>query len=123
MKKRNGFVSNSSSSSFIISGVKDCKMNIEVDLNSLSEQVITNLDELDQYFLEEYCDARGDSLEKVLEENYVKEEYNKAKEALSNGKTIFVGQVSSEDCDNPIGIYLYMWGFKNAKGMEVIRSE
>lgn len=58
MKVRNGFVSNSSSSSFIIStDQEEVKINIEVDLTKFIKATIKTKEELDKYLLEEsYCD-------------------------------------------------------------------
>jgi hypothetical protein len=56
MKKRIGFVSNSSSSSFILSSEKDknTKISLEIDLSNLTDNIIKTKEELDEYFLDEF---------------------------------------------------------------------
>lgn len=56
MKIRNGFVSNSSSSSFVLSTdtVKDSTITVTTKKDIPVEKVITSFRELDEYILEEY---------------------------------------------------------------------
>jgi hypothetical protein len=49
MKIRHGFVSNSSSSSFVVSGKREdmkCKINIEIDLRQYADEIVTTKEEL-----------------------------------------------------------------------------
>ena len=82
MKIRNGFVSNSSSSSFIVA-VKDeesakTKIQIEVDLSKYASDTIKTIEELDSYVLDNYA-GNEENISEFLEstEDYIKEEYAK----------------------------------------------
>jgi hypothetical protein len=90
MKTRNGFVSNSSSSSFIVAANKKLNgivsLTIEVDLNSYASSVIDNLDDLSAYFKENY--------DEDYEEN---EDYIGSKKAIESGRVVFAGSFNSEE--------------------------
>ncbi len=108
MKKRIGFVSNSSSSSFIIA-VKDekvsTKITIEYDLTDLESERFNTYQE----YLE-HCAEYHDSVEDFLKEskdcNHTQTILAKAKKAFDEGKILIKGEVSSEDEDS-ISCYLY----------------
>ena len=95
MKTRIGFVSNSSSTSFIVAVKKSGKitLNLEVDLEDFSEDVISTIDELDKKFNDEYVDEE-------LEEEWIKERYNKCEQLINDGKIIIWGSFC-DDSDNP----------------------
>lgn len=112
MKIRSGFVSNSSSSSFIVANDgEELKASITVDLSSLVRETITTEDELKQYFVNEYG-GRYDDIASVLDDNdWLLERYTKARTAIRQGKKVFIGRVSSDDYDNPWSYLLYNEGF------------
>lgn len=93
MKVRSGFVSNSSSSSFIVAVNENTKvkLEIEVDLNKFSDVKIKTIDDLTNYFLNDLYLEPED-----LEED---SEYNKAKEAIQEGKEILIGSFSNDSGD------------------------
>jgi hypothetical protein len=99
MKTRMGFVSNSSSSSFIVAGDKNnskLTMMIEVDLEDFSEKVITTISELNEYIVSEYgwADDDGDTAAKIIENgDFSGETYAKMIHQLDMGKVIYVGSV------------------------------
>lgn len=108
MKIRTGFVSNSSSSSFILpvsEDVVDIKISLDDFLkvfensdreNSINIHIHT-VTELEQYIVRNYG-CRGDSIEKVLkEESYAKEMYDDIKTFLDKGQTVLVGDISYHD--------------------------
>jgi len=94
MKTRVGFVSNSSSSSFIIAG--DETTEVTVDLNrkvhEIAEEEIYNLQDLDQYMTYEYGVD-------FLEDKWATEIYNNCKGALYNGKIIYVVHANNDSGD------------------------
>jgi hypothetical protein len=112
MKVRNGFVSNSSSSSFIISTNADTpKLTLTISLDSIISTICTTKEQVDKFFLEEYG-SRGDTIETLLgyEDNYIVGNYMKCLEAINNGKKVCFGDVSSEDYES-ISSFIYSNGF------------
>ncbi len=106
MKYREGFVSNSSSSSFILSIPKDCqpykhkiKVELEVELDRFKDWIINNEKELKRYF--EY-----NHYSNFMDYEYTRKRYNKMKEILDSGNKIFIGKLSSES-DDEISRHLY----------------
>ena len=80
MKIRNGFVSNSSSSSFIVAakpGKTTIKMEIEVDIKKYSRHVITCVKDLLHYYKEE---RYGEDIDQEQDEAF--------REQLADGKLI-----------------------------------
>ena len=98
MKLRQAFVSNSSSSSFILAtdpknAKKKIRITIECDAHELIDKTITNKKELEEWYLEEYG---YDTLEEMFEDSYGREEYNQALKQLEMGKVILIGDCSNE---------------------------
>jgi hypothetical protein len=119
MKIRNGFVSNSSSSSFIISSKEKPEMVMKIDVSKISEYEVHNKKELDRYF-EENNDYY-DSLEDYLEDDYNKEQYRELLNELKEGNTIYIGDVCSDD-DNDNSSYIYCHGFDGDINFKVISN-
>jgi len=123
MKIRNGFVSNSSSSSFIVA-VKDEKnteitVSNAVNLKKYTDSIIKTPEELlkilvkDYYLLEELLDPT----------THAGKIYIKAKKAIEAGNIILMGSFSSESGD-PIEAMLCETGLtKEDKNIIVIESE
>ena len=90
MKTRNGFVSNSSSSSFIVAlnSNSDGKvtLQVEVDLSRYGKR-IDSADELKHYFEDQYGSIEG----------YILDQYAKCKKAIDAGKTLLIGSFSDEE--------------------------
>jgi hypothetical protein len=120
MKFRAGFVSNSSSSSFII-GVKEplkkIMVTVEIDINPYVEKAIKTEQDLFKYFQNEY----GEHF--LQEDAWSTKMYNKCLSSIRNGETILVGSFTNEGgeygeallCDHGIP--------KNTKGINIIHSE
>jgi len=112
MKIRNGFVSNSSSSSFIISKKKHTKatMTVEVDLEDFAEEIITDMQQLDDYFLSNY---EYKTIPGMLQDDEdLKKLYNKCFDAITNHEEVIIGRVSN-DSSNAINNMVYEQGLDN----------
>ena len=123
MKIRKGFVSNSSSSSFVLAAPKgtnpkDLTIDVKMNIGSLfsQQEPIETLAALEEYFEERYLyrddEQKDTSFEELAKEegDYVWDFYSKAKGAIEDGKIILIGRASSEDFDNPAGLYIYNSG-------------
>ena len=89
MKIREGFVSNSSSSSFVVAVSKDqidIPIIIKANLNDFVEKTISTPEELREYF-EDYDDDE-------LDDNY---DYKEALRSINSGKHILVGRFSDNE--------------------------
>jgi len=110
MKVRDGFVSNSSSSSFILPVDSDSEeVTVTLSIDALQrmfnsgdsdtsiDSVIRTESELKEYLLDQYG-CEGYPFEKLLEENdYVEELYTDGMNMIQDGKTIVFGSVSYHD--------------------------
>jgi len=123
MKKRNGFVSNSSTSSFIVSckkGKTKSKVTIEIDLKDYSSSVITNVKELEEYILNEIC---YDNINEALQSEYWSKIYKESKTAIEKGRIILRGGFNSSNYD--IESCLCGIGLKNiiSKDIKIIQDD
>jgi len=123
MKKRNGFVSNSSTSSFVVSckkGNTKTKVTIEIDLDDYSSSSITSVKELEEYILNETC---YDNLDEVLRSEYWAKIYKESKRAIKNERIVLCGGFSSDSCG--IESYLCGGGLKNiiSKNIKIIQDD
>lgn len=91
MKQRKGFVSNSSSSSFIIASKEDNpKATVEIDLDEIIEDRAETLEELDAIFERDYCWRQ--TLEQALAaDEFLAELYAKCKDAIERGLCLHFG--------------------------------
>lgn len=122
MKIRNGFVSNSSSSSFIISAHPKQSLKttitIEANINNYVKQTINTIEELQEY-LEDV--AGTCSITKLKEYGWY-DTYKKCLSALEQGNIIYVGEFGNENGD-VIENLLLDNGLKDCENFKVIQSE
>ncbi len=87
MKIRTSFVTNSSSSSFVIHS-KDVNI----------QNTISTKEELDKYIKSQYG-WRDCTIEELMEEEseWLREKYNKYLEWISSGEAIYFGSIDNED--------------------------
>jgi hypothetical protein len=118
MKERTGFVSNSSSSSFILAAKETPKIKVELTYNDFEE--FSTLEEYNGW-LEEHWGV--DVSEIIAESDYQRKEYDRIKAVFERGDKIYIGEVSSDDCDNLASMELYNTGCPESDKYEVIRDE
>ena len=94
-KIRLGFVSNSSSSSFIIASKEKPNMTIKttINLDNFIDYIITNKKDLDKYFLEEVGYNSIDEM--ISKSEWYKDIYQECLKELDKGETIYMGEVSN----------------------------
>jgi len=117
MKLRNGFVSNSSSSSFIVAVKgKDSrvKLEIEVDLADYGETISDK-----KQLLEYYKEYHGYNSEEDILNEYCADEYKEMLAEINNGNSVIVGSFASDSGD-ALEQYLCDAGLQEAKGKSVV---
>lgn len=116
MKTRNGFVTNSSSSSFILATAKEfTEEQNQIILNYaknklLGDTVATTKEELDNFFLDFYSlDVNKEGWQEYCSANREKY-YFDALKAIEEGKEIRIGRVDFEESDWDLAdIYRSLW--------------
>lgn len=116
MKIRSGFVSNSSSSSFIVACDDKSKTTItisfEVDIQSYADRAITTIEELNGYYDEEWGDREW--------------KYEECRRAIEAGKTVLIGSFTDETLDS-MEAFLCNNGLEGNvpkdSGIEIIQSD
>ena len=113
MKKKLDFITNSSSTAFIIASLKKAEVEelkidfkISYDLMKLVRRKLKTVEELQEYFDEYYYDW--------LNDEDISELFNKQKEIIEKGGEIYLLRAYS-DSEDPIEVYLYESEFKDVK--------
>jgi hypothetical protein len=110
MRKRRGFISNSSSSSFIISAPKEqttINLTLEVDLDKTGEKIETE-EELREYIFDNFRNSQNDTLEDIIKnDEYAEDIYKKCLAAVLKGDYLWVLTGSSEDIEDAASIVMY----------------
>ena len=113
MKVKLDFVTNSSSTSFVIA-VKDVKKDskikfeMEYDLTKNYHAIISNEQELIAYLYDKYA-WDIENKQNIME--YFNNDFNEYKKYIDEGFTIIISSFSSEDFDDTASQYLYYNGF------------
>lgn len=110
MKVRNGFVSNSSTSSFIVSCNKNqdpaIKVEVTVYLDDLSDEIIDNIESLDRHVVDNYACDDESTCNDVLEKNlYIKNWYMKCVSEIEGGKQLWFCSAKSSRNEIERSIY------------------
>ena len=111
MKIRSGFVSNSSSSSFVLStptGFNEVEITLKVNLGKdFWAKRFTSLHDWIKHIEKEYGDGKVFTIEEICKgDEWVKEIYFKGKNALDGGLDVIWLMLSSES-ENPIDRLFY----------------
>ncbi len=120
MRVRLGFVSNSSSSSFVLSTDKpldELTVTMSFKLATVVEQTLKTKQEVDEYILEEHSYS-GKSVEAILEVSgdWLKEVYQEMLQAVGDGRVVLAGSVCNDDFDNTLSTIAYDEGFGAMEG-------
>jgi hypothetical protein len=124
MKIRKGFVSNSSSSSFVVAVGKEAKvtLTIEADLARFANEIIVTMDDLERYMLDEWGWGSCNTLDLILaDSDYARRVYEESKVAIEAGKWVLFGSFSSDG--EVLEQLLCEWGVPESPGIDVIESQ
>lgn len=128
MKVREGFVSNSSTSSFIVAvddggDVPKVTIQIEVDIARYADATIRTQEELDAYMIDRYAWGEKQTLEEVFEDyggDHLKIQYEQMQKAIQNGKVVLAGGFSNEGMDAAEWFLADQGIPRDTKGVDII---
>jgi len=124
MKIRCGFVSNSSSSSFVVAiGDKsEVTLTIKADLSRFADVTISTIEELDEYIIDEWGWSKANTIDAIIADSqYAKRVYEGAREAIEGGKRVLFGRLSSDG--EALEQFLCYQGIPESPGIDIIQSE
>jgi hypothetical protein len=112
MKIRTGFVSNSSSSSFLLAADKETTkltMTVNIDVDEFVQYTISNIKELGRYYSEELEYEKDDDGSFLFNQRELRK-YNALLDILNSGKELHFVSISSEG-GNTNELFIYEHGF------------
>ena len=124
MKIRGGFVSNSSSSSFVVAvGDKtEVTLTVKADLARFADTEIETVEHLERYMVEEWGWGSLNTLDAILEDSeYAKRIYQESRKAIEAGKRVLMGSFGSDG--EALEQFLCYEGVPDSPGMDVIYSQ
>lgn len=124
MKVRNGFVSNSSSSSFVVAiGDKsEVTLTIKADLSRFADIEIETVEQLERYMVAEWGWSKANTIDAIIADSeYAKRVYEGARVAIEAGKRVLMGSFSSDG--GALEQFLCEEGIPESPGIDIIQSE
>lgn len=125
MKVRSGFVSNSSSSSFVVAVEKDAQeivLTMKADLRKYADATATTVEELDRIIIDEHGWKMVNNLQDILGESpWLRRVYDEAKVAIGEGKHVIFGTVGN-DYDDSVANLIYEDGIPESPGIEILSN-
>ena len=124
MKIRRGFVSNSSSSSFVVAiGDKsEVTLTIKADLSRFADTEIETVEQLERYMIAEWGWSKANTIDAIIADSqYAKRIYEGAREAIEGGKRVLMGSFSSDG--EALEQFLCYQGIPDSPGIDIIEGE
>lgn len=115
MKIRYGFVSNSSSSSFIVSAKKGKTPTVIIEIELPTDKIIETVKQLDEHFMEHWGSGQK-TIQELLDDEgeYVTDQYNNCLKEIKKGNVIHFGTVANNS-GNSAEEMLYDRGLSDGK--------
>lgn len=128
MKSRKGFVTNSSSSSFVIAtkpGI-GARIAIEMDLSKCIDYTLKTKKDVIDYLIYVYSyknEYTEDNLPELFMDNdCAKEQYDLYMQFIEAGKYVHIGIASDEDVDNTAGMYIRNNGLPPSSDYDILQN-
>jgi hypothetical protein len=106
MKTRTGFVSNSSSSSFVISAKKNATLKVNIEITLSPHATLKTKDEIKEHLMDEHA-SPNQTWEQFIEDDdgYALQRYDEWSAEIDKGNHIYIGSVSNQDEASDMFLY------------------